>query len=173
MRRRCILSESQFVRHRRKDTGDAFLLLASCAPHCEHHDHLAEWSGPLDADGQQAAGVLMPTCRPGSSVLDGLQPGRQATRRKSGQGHIHIAACGVKPLRGARHQRFGTGTTNDHPGPRAGTSPCHCPIADPPTAQYLYHSDRTPRYSKRWDVERARSEAEARSQTCGRELDSY
>jgi hypothetical protein len=32
--------------------------------------------------------------------------------------------------------------------------------------------DRTPRYSKRWDVERARSEsAEARSQTCGRELD--
>jgi hypothetical protein len=33
-------------------------------------------------------------------------------------------------------------------------------------------SDRTPRYSKRWDVERARSESAARSQTCGRELDS-
>jgi hypothetical protein len=72
----------------------------------------------------------MPTCRPGSSVLDGLQPETSATRRKW-PGHIHIAASSVKPLRGARHQRFGTGTTSDRtPGPRAGTSPCHCPIAD-------------------------------------------
>jgi hypothetical protein len=31
----------------------------------------------------------MPTCRPGSSVLDGLQPGRQA---QHGERDIHIAA---------------------------------------------------------------------------------
>jgi hypothetical protein len=44
---------------------------------------LAEWSSPLDADGQQAAAeVLMPTCRPGSSVLDGLQPGDKRNTAK-------------------------------------------------------------------------------------------
>jgi hypothetical protein len=64
---------------------------------------------------------------------------RQAQHGESGQGHI--AASSVKPLRGARHQRFGTGTTSDRtPGPRAGTSPCHCPIADPHRQlSTLYH----------------------------------
>jgi hypothetical protein len=51
--------------------------------------------------------------------------------------------------------------------------PATVPSQTHTTAQYPVPSDRTPRYSKRWDVERARSEsAEARSQTCGRE-DSY
>jgi hypothetical protein len=72
----------------------------------------------------------MPTCRPGSSVLMAFSPETSATRRKWPT-HPH-RRCSVKPLRGARHQRFGTGTTSDRtPGPRAGTSPCHCPIADP------------------------------------------
>jgi hypothetical protein len=112
----------------------------------------------------------MPTCRPGSSVLDGLQPGRQAQHGESGD-------TSTSPL--AVSNRFAALDTSDSglgpqaiaPGPRA---VLFLPLSHrrpTPTAQYLYPSDRTPRYSKRWDVERARSEgAEARSQTCGREL---
>jgi hypothetical protein len=54
-----------------------------------HHDHLAEWSSPLDADGQQAAAVLMPTCRPGSSVLMAFSRETSATRRKWPRTHPH------------------------------------------------------------------------------------
>jgi hypothetical protein len=64
----------------------------------------------------------------------------------------------------------GLGPQDRTPGPRAGTSPCHCPIADPhrQLSTPVPLRDRT---AACWDVERARSEAEARSQTCGRELD--
>jgi hypothetical protein len=63
----------------------------------------------------------MPTCRPGSSVLDGLQPGDKRNTAKVAKD------TSTSPLvvsnRGARHQRFGTGTTSDRtPGPRAGTT---------------------------------------------------
>jgi hypothetical protein len=113
----------------------------------------------------------MPTCRPGSSVLDGLQPGRQAQHGESG--HIHIAASSVKPLRGARHQRFGTGTTSDRtPGPRAGTSPTvpsqtHTTASVPCTTQTVHRGTVN---VGTWNVRGLN--AEARSQTCGRELDS-
>jgi hypothetical protein len=73
----------------------------------------------------------MPTCRPGSSVLDGLQPGRQAQHGESGKGHIHIAASSVKPLRARSTPAIRDWDLAIAPGPRAGTSPCHCPIADP------------------------------------------
>jgi hypothetical protein len=81
-----------------------------------------------------------------------------------------IAASSVKPLRGARHQRFGTGTRRSPQVPEQVLVPATVPSQTHTDSSTLYHSDRTPRYSKRWDVERARSEsAEARSQTCGRE----
>jgi hypothetical protein len=50
MRRELHSVREPICQHRRKDTGDAFLLLRVRTAMA-----LAEWSSPLDADGQQAA----------------------------------------------------------------------------------------------------------------------
>jgi hypothetical protein len=91
----------------------------------------------------------MPTCRPGSSVLDGLQPGRQAQLRAD-------VDTSTSPL--VVSNRFAIGLVRDWDGaPRSqsGTYPYHChPAQTTPTTQYPVPSDRTPRYSKvgTWNV---------------------
>jgi hypothetical protein len=55
----------------------------------------------------------MPTCRPGKCL--GWPSARDKRNTAKVAKDIHIAASSVKPLRGARHQRFGTGTTRSHP----------------------------------------------------------
>jgi hypothetical protein len=78
----------------------------------------------------------MPTCRP---VCLGWPSAREtsATRRKW-PGHIHIAASSVKPLRGARHQRFGTGTTRSPQVPEQVLVPATVPSQTHTDSSTLY-----------------------------------
>jgi hypothetical protein len=95
----CILRRSTFLRFASAANsvdfviGAKILVMHFCCFVCaalQHHDHLAEWSSPLDADGQQAAAeVLMPTCRPGSSVLMAFSPGDKRNTAKVARTHPH------------------------------------------------------------------------------------
>jgi hypothetical protein len=84
----------------------------------------------------------MPTCRPGSSVLDGLQPGDKRNTAKVAK-DTSIAAGGVNRFAALDTSDSGLGPQAIAPGPRAGTSPCHCPSQTHRQLSTLYHSDRT------------------------------
>jgi hypothetical protein len=74
--------ESQFVRHEAKILVMHFG--CSCAPHCESRP-LAEWSGPLHADGQQAAAKSHAAAAVRIKVSwMAFSPGRQAQHGESG-----------------------------------------------------------------------------------------
>jgi hypothetical protein len=122
--------ESQFVRHRRKDTGDALLLRVrrTAGITTIWRNGLVPWMLMVNKRLQKFS------CR--LAVQDqvswmAFSPGDKRNTAKVAK-DTSTSPLSSRSNRGARHQRFGTGTTSDRtPGPRAGTSPCHCPIADP------------------------------------------
>jgi hypothetical protein len=112
----------------------------------------------------------MPTCRPGSSVLDGLQPGRQA---QHGERDIHIAASSETASRRSTpairdwEQAIAPQVPEQVLVPATVPSQTHTDSSVPCTPQTVHRGTVN---VGTWNV---RSEsAEARSQTCGRELDS-
>jgi hypothetical protein len=85
---------------------------------------------------------------------------RQAQHGESGQGHIHIAASSVNRFAALDTSDSGLGPQAIAPQvPEQVLVPATVPSQTHRQLSTLYHSDRTPRYSKRWDVERARSES--------------
>jgi hypothetical protein len=87
----------------------------------------------------------MPTCRPGSRSWMAFSPGDKRNTAKVAK-DTSTSPLSVKPLRGARHQRFGTGTTTIAPQvPEQVLVPDTVPSQTHRQLSTLYHSDRTPR----------------------------